>query len=120
MLVLSILSLRAIIKNNKLIKVNLEQPVTELRATLKKELEQAGWRVNRSNAIFLTAHKERRWTIGSKIAILFKNDEAHINVQNMYGSGYFPFSFGRNKRITDAISKLIKSGETSGLLNQLL
>ena len=112
MLGLSILSLRAIIKNNKLIKIEFERPLSELRITLRKELEQDGWKVNRSNAKYLTARKNGFWLAGTKIAILFNNNEAYVNVQNMYGNGaYFPFSFGRNKRYTDMIIHIINSKE---------
>jgi hypothetical protein len=110
MLVLSILSLRAIIKNDKLIKTYFECSVSELRITLRKELEQNGWKVNRSNVKYLTACKKGFWLAGTKIAILFNNNEAYVNVQNMYGNGaYFPFSFGRNKRYSNMIIHIVNS-----------
>jgi len=116
MLLLSGLSLRAIIKNNKLVKVEFNRPLAELRTALKKEFEQAGWKVNRSNIKYLTAHKNGVWYVGIKIAIMFNNNKAYINAQNLYGNAYFPFSFGRNRKYTALILQMIKSEEATGLL----
>ncbi|MDB5284558.1 MAG: hypothetical protein JWO06_3633 [Bacteroidota bacterium] len=116
MLLLSALSLRAIIQNNKLVNIKLISSLTELRTALKKELEQSGWKVNRSNVKYLTAYKTGFWLHGTKIAVLFNNNVAYINVQNLYGIGaYFPFSFGRNKQYTTVISQIIKDCEEANL-----
>jgi hypothetical protein len=112
--VLFIFSLYFIHQNDKLIKVPFIEHPFELRKLIEKEIIQSGWKVRRSNPKFLTAHKTGKWLAGSKMAILFHNKSVFINVQNLDGfRGYFPFSFGRNKRATDKLILFIKNNFTA-------
>ncbi|GAA3967363.1 hypothetical protein [Mucilaginibacter dorajii] len=96
--------------NDKLIIVNFQGSTTDLRKLIEFELKQTGWQVFRSNAQFITAHKAGSWLVGSKMAVLFHKDSIFINAQNQDGfRGYFPFSFGRNKKLTNQLVILINS-----------
>ncbi|QKJ28982.1 hypothetical protein HQ865_04175 [Mucilaginibacter mali] len=103
-----------IYQNDKLIKVPFYGNVTELRKSLKEKIEQDGWILYRNNAHYITADKQGKWLAGSKMAILFDKGVVFINVQNLEGfRGYFPFSFGRNKRIREEFIKSIGSYKVS-------
>jgi hypothetical protein len=109
-LFLSISSFVAIWSNDKLVEVSLNRPASDLKKLIKKEMEQTDWCVYRCNDQYLIADRYNKWLIGSKATILFYKDSAFINVQNIYGfRGYFPFSFGRNKRIAKTLIDIIQT-----------
>lgn len=109
-LFLSISSFIAIRSNDRFTEISLNRPVADLKKFIKKEIEQTDWCVYRCNDQYLIADIHNKWLIGSKATILFQKDSVFINVQNIYGfRGYFPFSFGRNKRIVKTLIDIIRT-----------
>jgi len=111
MFFLSVLSVVAIAINDKLTEVQLCHLIQKtLRSTLQAKIEISDWRISRSNNEYLIAEKNGKWLVGSKLTILFHKKSIFINVKNIDGfRGYFPFSFGRNKRIKQAFIQVIQS-----------
>ena len=109
-LILSLLVLTpiAILINDKLVETRINRSSSEIRILITKEIEKLGWRIHRSNNDYLIADKPGKWLAGKQIAILFYKKSMFINVQNLPGNGgYFPFSFGRNKKIRKVLIRLI-------------
>jgi len=104
-------------KNDRFEEININIPRGQFRKIIGPELIRLGWKVSRSNSEFMTITKRKWYTAGSRAAILFKDKSVFINVQNAIGNGaYFPFSFGRNKKLTDELIGLINSIH---LINQI-
>ena len=111
-LLLAISSFIAIQSNDKFEEALLNRPASDLKMSIKKEMMQSGWAVYRCNDKYLIADKHSKWITGSKATILFHKNKALINVQNLYGfRGYFPFSFGRNKKIREMLIELIETSQ---------
>lgn len=95
--------------NDKFTKVPFSGSFVELRKLIETELKKDGWFIYRSNSQLINAGKSGKWFVGCVITILFHNKSILINARNMDGAkGYFPFSFGRNKRLTDKLILFIK------------
>lgn len=95
--------------NDKLIKVPVFALSPDVRKKLQTEIEKLDWRVERSNQRYLLAEKNGKWLVGSKATFIFDKNNVLINVQNSAGfRGYSPYSFGRNKRITKQMIRLIE------------
>ena len=95
-------------KNDKFEEINININQDQLRKIIEPELIKLGWKVQRSSSKFMTITRRKWYATESRSAILFNGKSAFINVQNATGNGgYFPFSFGRNKKLTDQLIKLI-------------
>ena len=95
--------------NDKLTKVHFNGSSTELRKLIETEIKHNNWQICRNNFQFITLHTTGKWIVGSKAVILFDKHTILINTQNLDGfRGYFPFSFGRNKKLTKQLIKIVE------------
>jgi hypothetical protein len=107
---IALVNLCYIRKNDKFEEINISIPNDRLRELIKPELIKLGWKIRRSNSKFITITTRKWYTTESRAAILFNGKSAYVNVQNSIGNGaYFPFSFGKNKKLTNQLNILINS-----------
>lgn len=110
--ILLLYTVYAIRKNARLIEVSVANPPLRLIKILEGEIANSGWRLLRSNKQYLTALKPGEWKLGGRVAVLCHKNSIFINVQNDEGyRGYFPFSFGKNKRVADKFIGIIKDAD---------
>ncbi len=107
---IALISFCYILKNDKFEEINITISKDQLSEVIKPELIRLGWKVRRSHSKFITITTRKWYASESRAAILFNEKSAYVNVQNSIGNGaYFPFSFGKNRKLTNQLIILINS-----------
>lgn len=112
-MIICILSIATIFKNEKLFEITVSKPAFEFKKDIETKIDGLGWKIVWANNEYITANEYGKIVAGSQISILFYKKSIFVNVQNLNGfRGYFPFSFGTNKKIRKMIVMMIGQIDT--------